>query len=620
MLFLAASFISNYFTGYMVGIFTAIYLLFRLCSLVTRQTFTFYLQRVFRFVTATFLAIGLASPLLLAVVRDLASGRLTSGNEYADTITNFPFIRLLTKFTNGSYSNIIYETLPNIYCGYIALALALLFFALRRISLREKLAAAGVILLLLLSFYLTKLNYFWQGFQAFIGFSHRYSFVFSFFMLYLAVRTLSALSFNRLLSNRHKSCFCFIALLVMIVVSVDMGLNGRAIIYGLEDDYDYDTVDNYQGQLSVIKPLTDNILDNDDGFYRINQGYEYANNDAMLLGFNGMSHYSSTFNQKVNSLTSRLGFAQAHFWNSGHGSTPLTDSLLGVKYYLHNVPVPSFYTKIKDTEYGASSYLNENALSIVYSAPLSDEEMFLDSDNPFTNQNTLLNGIAGTNLEYFSFPEFNTAGDDSAWSYSFTAENDGPVYLYMKSPDFSPTKVLVNGTEVGGYFSHETNCILYLGSFSPEEKVLIDVLPANPPVHVEHIEIAVLNTDLLESTLQALMANSMQIIDHQSGRLKGTIYVPEGQKIVTSIPYDTGWTIKIDGEKVPLQKYAETFISVETESGKHTVSFTYYPPGFGTGVIIFLITLLVIVFYFHPDIVRLFSIKGRKTASDTPRP
>lgn len=613
---LTTSFICNYFTGYIVGIFTAIYLLFRLCTLVTRQTLSFYLRRVLRFAATTLLAIGLASPLLFAVLKDLASGRLTAVTYRADTITNFPFAQLLAQFTNGSYINPLYEAFPNIYCGYTALVLALLFFTLRRVSLREKLAAAGVILLLLLSFYLTRLNYFWQAFMEFTGFSHRYAFVFSFFVLYLASRTLSALPFNSFIAKwSNKPVLQLIALLLMGVVSVDMGLNGRAIILGLENNYDYDTLTFYQDNLAVIKPLTDDILSNDNGFYRVNQDFEYANNDAMLLGFNGMAHYSSTFNQTVNSLTSRLGFAQAHYWNSGHGSTPLTDSLLGVKYHLFNTPTPSFYTKIKATEYGTSSYLNENALSIVYSAPLPDRKINLDNDNPFLNQNILLNSIAGTDLEYFTFPDFEFTGNESAWSYSFTAGSDWPVYLYMQSPDFSSTKVLVNGTEAGSYFTHETNCILYLGSFTPGEKVLIDILPATS-VRVEYAQIAVLNTVLLENTLLNLRTNEMRITDHKGAKLKGTIYVPEGQKIVTSIPYDIGWTVKIDGKRVPFQKYAETFIAIETEAGEHAISFTYLSPGFSTGMIVFLITLILSVLYFQPDIFRILLVKGRKNDSD----
>lgn len=616
ILALTASFVCNYFTGYMVGIFTAVYLLFRLCTLVTRANFTLYLHKVLRFAVTTFLSIGLAAPLLLAVWKDLASGRLTANSYRAETITNFPFSDLLKQFTNGSYHSITYEAIPNIYCGYAALALALLFFAIRRIPLRERLAAAGVVLFLVLSLYLTKLNYFWHAFMELTGFSHRYAFVFSFFMLYLGVRTVSALPVVKLPSIlQRKPLFECVVLLFMAVVAIDMGTNGRTILYGLENEYDYDTLNFFQENLAAVKPLSDDILRRDDGFYRVNQGYEYANNDAMLLGFNGMAHYSSTFNQTVNSLTLRLGFAQSHYWNSGHGSTPLTDSLFGVKYHLHNAPMPAFYTELVSTEYGTSSYLNPYALPLVYSAPLSDSTVSLDSISPFANQNLLLNSITDSAIDYFTPLEYDTEGNENGWSYSFTADSGRPVYLYMQSQDFSSTSVLVNGKEAGSYFTKETDCILYLGSFAPGEQVTVSVLPSTA-VHVDYIEIAELNTELLQDTLLSLQANGIQLTSHKGGKLKGTIYVPEGQKIVTSIPYDPGWTIRIDGKKAPFQKYADTFISLEAEEGTHTISFSYIPPGFGTGVIFFLISLVLSFLYFRiRTSVSAFSLQEKPNAA-----
>ena len=123
---------------------------------------------------------------------------------------------------------------------------------------------------------------------------------------------------------------------MMGVIALDMGLNGRALLYALQDEFSYDDVSEYTEYLSGTQPLTEDIRERDRGFYRVNQGYEYSKNDAMLLGYNGMSHYSSTFNAAVNELTLRLGMAQDWFYNTGYGSTPLTDSLLAVKYILED--------------------------------------------------------------------------------------------------------------------------------------------------------------------------------------------------------------------------------------------------------------------------------------------
>ena len=68
---------------------------------------------------------------------------------------------------------------------------------------------------------------------------------------------------------------------------------------------------------------------------------------------------------------------------------------------------------------------------------------------------------------------------------------------------------------------------------------------------------------------------------------------------MTSIPYDAGWKVKIDGKKVPVETYADTFIMVEAEPGKHSVSLVYAAPGMEAGLVIFAAALLLSIFWFR---------------------
>lgn len=66
---------------------------------------------------------------------------------------------------------------------------------------------------------------------------------------------------------------------------------------------------------------------------------------------------------------------------------------------------------------------------------------------------------------------------------------------------------------------------------------------------------------------------------------------------MTSIPYSKGWTVKIDGKKITPQIFAGTFMVLETSSGQHEISFTYISPGFTTGIVIFIIALILCACY-----------------------
>lgn len=598
----AAACVFNYYTAYMAGLFAALYFVFRAAVLVSGRTWKKYFSAAVRFAVTTFLAAGLAAPLLVPTIADLSSGKFVTDQNFAEKYINFPFFDLLGQFQNGAYSGVlpIYDdavNMPNIYCGYAALLLTLLFFLLPRISLREKLAAGALLVVLICSFYFVPLNLIWHGLAYPNSYLYRYSFVMSFFLLYLAVRALCAMPFYKIPAIwQRRPVFECAVLLLMAGVALDMGLNGRSLFYALQDEFGYDDVSVFTDFLSGTQPLVEDIQERDQGFYRVNQGYEYSKNDAMLLGYNGMSHYSSTFNAAVNELTLRLGMAQDWFYNTGYGSTPLTDSLLAVKYILRDGSVPDFYTRLEETPQGTASYYNEHALAIVYSAPFSGTETALQEDSPFENQNTLLNQIAGTEEEYFTPVEYAREGDDSAWAYVFEADSQDPVYLYMHTSGYSHGDVFVNGERAGQYFTSESRCILYLGSFSPGQQVRVDVVPSRA-AQVEGAEIFRLREALLEDTLQKLQEGNMQIDSYGGGRLEGRIQVPEGSRIVTSIPYDAGWQVKIDGKKVPAGIYAETFMMVEAEPGDHSISLVYVAPGLGAGLVIFAVSLLLSIFW-----------------------
>lgn len=598
MLALAAIFISNYYTGYMVGIFTAIYMVFRVLCRIQGQNIREYVIKTLRFTACTLLAFGLSAPLVLPVAKDLVQGKLSMESYVPDIRTNFEFMKLFGKLKNGVYDSITNSGLPAIYCGYAMIILTLIFFILPQIKIREKVGAAVILVFLACSFYFTKWDIAWHGFQYPTWFPYRYAFVGSFFLLYMALRGMCGVCSFQSVAAYKNHIVIIIAAILSIMVAFDLQKNGSAMFTGLETEFGYCAVSDYESFINKTQPLVKQAKE-DKGFYRINQGYEFSKNDAMLLGYNGMTHYSSTFNAFINSLTPKLGIAQSHFWNSGYGSNPLLDSLFAVKYIIDDGMVPADYQSLATGQDGAALYENKNVLPIAYAASCGNSNPELETGDPFVNQNTFLNAIAGTQEDYFTEYEYNTENSGQNWNYSFTADSNNPVYLYMKSNNIGWADVYVNGDWVGNYFSTETSCDLYLGSFQPGEQVVVDVVPSGS-IAVNYAMIGQLHMDLLEQTLHRLQENGMDISKHAGGKLSGTIRVDDQQKIVTSIPYDTGWTVKIDGKKVKTAKFADTFMMLDAKEGDHTITFQYVSPGFGMGILLFVICVLVAVVYFVP--------------------
>jgi len=478
---LSMLFISNYYTGYMAGLYTGMYLLFRVLTRITKAELKQWLLKILRFTILSLLSIGIAAPVIAGALKDLMQGKLSySGDGYQFDLsqTNFLLKDFPAKFLNSSYDSITNTGLPSIYCGYFVLILAIIFFILRGIKLREKAGMLIITVILCASFYFTSLDTAWHGFQVPNWFPYRYAFLFSFTLLYMACRALMVLPpLKRHIEEQAEMDYTegqavqteetqtkarkpahiltpMLTIIIAIAVIADMGINAYHMLAGLDKEFSYGLVSEYNDFIDKTKPLVNDIQEKDNGFYRINQGYEYSKNDAMLLGYNGMTHYSSTFNAAINNITLTLGISQGYFWNSGYGSNALLDSLFAAKYILADRIVPGSYIKNSDSQKGTASYENPLSLPIAYGCIPSTMEPGLSDTSPFTNQNQFISAIAGKDIQCFTSLGYNSSQDKNMCSFNFTAPSPDPLYIYMKSENTPYANVYVNGTFAGGYFSN----------------------------------------------------------------------------------------------------------------------------------------------------------------------
>jgi len=88
----------------------------------------------------------------------------------------------------GGISPTFKEGLPNVYCGISTIILAFLFLTARQVKLRDKLCCVFLLLFFMASFVIRQLDYIWHGFHFTNMIPYRFSFLYSFVMLYMAYR------------------------------------------------------------------------------------------------------------------------------------------------------------------------------------------------------------------------------------------------------------------------------------------------------------------------------------------------------------------------------------------------------------------------------------------------
>lgn len=82
--------------------------------------------------------------------------------------------------------------------------------------------------------------------------------------------------------------------------------------------------------------------------------------------------------------------------------------------------------------------------------------------------------------------------------------------------------------------------------------------------------------------------------------LTGTITAQQDGYFTTSIPYDEGFTVLVDGKEVEYEKVNKGFVGLPIEKGSHTITLEYQSPWFKEGSLLSgvgVLSALVIVIF-----------------------
>lgn len=198
-------FITNYYIGYMTGIFTFIYFLYYYFANreelvqkyplpegnIFKKAFCAHGVQTFgRFAFGTLIALMIAAFMLIAAIYSLTFGK----NNFQVTnwafALRFDFIEIFHKMLVGSYDTVRPEGSPMIYSGILALIGVPMFYMAPSVKPAKKIGATLVLLVLVLSFTINPVDLVWHGFNLPNWLNYRYSFVFSFFVILMTADAL----------------------------------------------------------------------------------------------------------------------------------------------------------------------------------------------------------------------------------------------------------------------------------------------------------------------------------------------------------------------------------------------------------------------------------------------
>lgn len=382
--------------------------------------------------------------------------------------------------------------------------------------------------------------------------------------------------------------------------------------------------DNFQ----EIKSQIDEYEGNDD--YRMELTSLRARMDPCWYNYNGVSTFSSMAYEKVSNMQSHMGMF-SNYINSYtyHRQTPVYNAFFSLDYIVDNAigskaqMNPELYKEIATVD-KYTAYENRYQLPIAFRVNSDILQWSHDNVNPFEVQSSLFGSATGIHTVYNDMEMTGVSGngvdcndltfsdegyypytvtDSAAASVSFelTVKESGNGYLYLKSSnnDISAITVsLPDGTSLSQNIDTKPH-ILDLGALNAGEVVQIYAPFSEVKDGYLYLFGVTLNSEAFTEGYNQLKTDSLNVTEFDDTVIKGTINASEDGILYTSINYDEGWAVYIDGEKVGKESIYDigdkALLGVEITEGEHSVTFKYTPRGLYAGIAISVISFILLI-------------------------
>ena len=412
--------------------------------------------------------------------------------------------------------------------------------------------------------------------------------------------------------NAQKKTVSFVLVTFILCETIISSIVGLPLN---QDNKNYK--ENYKTYTDAI-----NYIDNkDSGFYRTELCYLNTRMDPAYYGYNGISVFSSMAYESYSQLQSSLGMqgnkVNSYTYNT---QTPVYNMMFNIKYLIQTdvslAPSSNLYKKIHTTSDKKSNvYESKYNLPIAYCVNSKIDDWVTDEGNPFEIQSDFVKLATGYSnvfkpVKYNSTDFDAVSGDDVTENGTYWLEKsdsssnygtetvslsptiDGNLYLYVKSSDLKT--ITVNSEKVSDITqSMEYAYILDLGYHNKGDEVLVTLDASTMESESTSFDFYCYTADdtVVKNMYNSLAGNSLDVESYSDTTIKGTVNAKENCYLYSSIPYDDGWSVYVDGKKAETFEIGGTLLAIELTPGQHKIEYKYFPVGFLYGIIISSVTV-----------------------------
>ncbi len=683
---LAAAVFANFYIGFMVCIFTALYFFVR-CAVEknNRNELLLNLRNIILFsIIAILMCAVVLLPVIVALQGTAKQGNVPANwnaiNGWFDTLAN------TLAYLEPTYR----EGLPNVYCGVVCVVFFLAFFLLKSVSKKEKILYASLTFFLYISMNINILNFAWHGFHNTNQMPFRFSFLFSFLLVMAAYRVyaqvyaadapdaagkggvfgknglrnicIAVVVYFVLAGLQHmgrvpedgadvpdqgslwillvKNLLIIAASLAALYLADRRKLRKRAftlvlaVVVGLElvptalaapKAVGMTDRSSYPEKYEQVQGLLEDIAarEGEDGFYRVEFTRRYSRNPSALYGYDGLATFTSTANDAVRQVYEDMGlpvYRNVGLWYYYQNSTPVNNAFLNLKYLISRdseVANKEYLTQINNIG-GAYAYQNDAYLPIGFMVEASMADFQFEDGTPFEKQNQLLKAATGIEEDVFEpldivhvghenvevertgygkyrYQPLDQEGADEGASgsgsqdgakdgqenekfkYNYEMPKDGCVYAFMNMNLNEDKDVSVGIDEESCSYEIRDACIFPAGTYEKGEVFSIrSEMDAGKSGELE-VYVSVFNQEVFDKAYSRLQDEVLQVTEKTSKNVKGIATAKQDGLMYTSIPYEPGWKVYVDGKKADIKLVGGALMAVTLTQGEHEIEFKYAP-------------------------------------------
>ncbi|MGN0326572.1 MAG: YfhO family protein, partial [Lachnospiraceae bacterium] len=466
----------SFYEGYIIGIFSFVFLL-AVMGVEYGREWKKYLSCLMRLAGTVLLAVLMAAAVLVPMVCYLLWDAAPDSSTFQglevtlpDIINNLFLGEMQTE--DGMF--------PQVYCGLLVFYLFPCFFMERSIERKKKVVPLVLLCFLLICSLWGSAYLMMHGFDTPNGSGFRFSYFYSFVLVSIGCLVwkkaeavtkkriyfcgITAVIFyfcmlvwqkNRLqeeylsssvmgleinavilvvlglllLMKKAQKYQKALPIIMALFVSAELILNG--VLVSIRVDYDYAEYkviyDNWWKQ---TKTVTDTIREEDSGMYRIQYLNGILCNQAPLFDYMGIGLFSSVEDVKVRDTLYHLGYYTSPRVVYDYGGSTFTRMIFGEKYIVKALGADIAYNGERTWE------KNPEALALGYMVSEDILKVSLDSDNAMENQNRLIQGMTGQPLELFIPIENGYSIElDNVLLGIYTEEGEEWWEAYIENPD-----------------------------------------------------------------------------------------------------------------------------------------------------------------------------------------